>query len=75
MLSNGYLPHNVYITRNSIRSVNKYCSMYKTPLKENKKEQLKITGKNEKLRNLKNILLQWRTYTDKLQEVLLERGH
>ena len=49
--------------------------MYKTPLKENKKEQLKITGKNEKLRNLKNILLQWRTYTDKLQEVLLERGH
>ena len=48
MLSNGYLPHNVHITRNTIRSVNNYCFVQNC-FKRKKKEQLKITGKNEKL--------------------------
>ena len=51
MLSSGYKPHNIPISRDLIKSVDNSYSLYKIALKE-KREQSKKNEKNEKLDNL-----------------------
>ena len=57
ILVSGYMPHNVPITKDLTKNVNNSCSMYKTVLKE-KKKQLKKTEKNEKIEYLNEEITQ-----------------
>ena len=71
MLSSGYKPHNIPISRDLIKSVDNSCPLYKIALKE-KREQSKKNEKNEKLDNLNEELSQLNHKKTSLEEVIKE---
>ena len=71
MLSSGYKPHNIPISRDLIKSMDNSCSLYKIALKE-KREQSKKNEKNEKLNNLNEELSQLNHKKTSLEEVIKE---
>ena len=71
ILVSGYLPHNVPITKDLTKNVNNSCSMYKTVLKE-KKKQLKKTEKNEKIEYLNEEITQISHKKSCLEEIIKE---
>ena len=71
MLSSGYKPHNIPISRDLTKRVDNSCSLYKIALKV-KREQSKKNEKNEKLDNLNEELSQLNHKKTSLEEVIKE---